>query len=150
MEGSTLSITYNDRRMNICIRKRTQFINIMEKMEWSWTGHNNRLNDDWWTSRVKTSRPNIMTRKDNKRWRDDLDTHWMDTIWQNCEFGSVVNDRTNATWHAIFVAVDQVEAMITHRRHAIQLHIRPLFPFQPNIEHWIHGIQILVANYDRP
>ena len=47
--------------------------------------HINRLKDDRWTSRVTTWRPydkKIRQGRPAKRWRDDLDKYWSDTIWQ--------------------------------------------------------------------
>ena len=54
-------------------------------MKWSWAGHINRLNDDRWTSRVTAWRPYDKKRRQGrpaKRWRDDLDKYWIDTMWQ--------------------------------------------------------------------
>ena len=88
MERSMLNITYKDRRTNIWVRERTQLIDIIytvRKMKWSWARHINRLKDDRWTSRVTTWRPYDKKRRlgrPAKRWRDDLDKYWSDTIWQ--------------------------------------------------------------------
>ena len=88
MERSMLNITYKDRRTNIWVRERTKLIDIIytvRKMKWSWAGHINRLKDDRWTSRVTTWRPYDKKRRQGrpaKRWRDDLDKYWSDTIWQ--------------------------------------------------------------------
>ena len=88
MERSMLNITYKDRRTNIWVRERTKLIDIIytvNKMKWSWAGHINRLKDDRWTSRVTTWRPYDKKRRQGrpaKRWRDDLDKYWSDTIWQ--------------------------------------------------------------------
>ena len=88
MERSMLNITYKDRRTNIWIRERTKLIDIIytvRKMKWSWAGHINRLKDDRWTSRVTTWRPCDKKRRQGrpaKRWREDLDKYWSDTIWQ--------------------------------------------------------------------
>ena len=88
MERSMLNITYKDRRTNIWVRERTKLIDIIytvRKMKWSWAGHINRLKDDRWTSRVTTWRPydkKIRQGRPAKRWRDDLDKYWSDTIWQ--------------------------------------------------------------------
>ena len=85
---SMLNITYKDRRTNIWVRERTKVIHIMytvRKMILSWAGHINRLKDNRWTSRVTTWRPYDKTRRQGrpaKRWRDDLDKYWSDTIWQ--------------------------------------------------------------------
>ena len=71
MERSMLNITYKDRRTNIWVRERTKLIDIIytvRKMKWSWAGHINRL-------KRRQGRP-------AKRWRDDLDKYWSDTIWQ--------------------------------------------------------------------
>ena len=57
----------------------------VRKMKWSWAGHINRLKDNRWTSRVTTWRPYDKKRRQGrpaKRWRDDLDKYWSDTIWQ--------------------------------------------------------------------
>ena len=89
MERSMLNITYKDRRTNIWVRERTKLIDIIytvrKKMKWCWAGHINRLTDDRWTSRVTTWRPydkKIRQGRPAKRWRDDLDKYWSDTIWQ--------------------------------------------------------------------
>ena len=88
MERSMLNITYKDRRTNIWVRERTQLIDIIytvRKMKWSWAGHINRLKDDRWTSRFTAWRPyekKIRQGRPAKRWRDDLDKYWSDTIWQ--------------------------------------------------------------------
>ena len=88
MERSTLNITYKDRRTNIWVRERTKLIDIIytvRKMKWSWAGHINRLKDDRWTSRVTIWRPYDKKRRQGrpaKRWRDDQDKYWSDTIWQ--------------------------------------------------------------------
>ena len=88
MERSMLNVTYKDRRTNIWVRERTKLIDIIytvRKMKWSWAGHINRLKDDRWTSRVTTWRPYDKKRRQGrpaKRWRDDLDKYWSDTIWQ--------------------------------------------------------------------
>ena len=88
MERSMLNITYEDRRTNIWVRERTKLVDIIytvRKMKWSWAGHINRLNDDRWTSRVTTWIPydkKIRQGRPAKRWRDDLDKYWSDTIWQ--------------------------------------------------------------------
>ena len=80
--------TYKDRRTNIWVRERTKLIDVIytvRKMKWSWAGHINRLKDDRWTSRVTTWRPYDKKRRQGrpaKRWRDDLDKYWSDTIWQ--------------------------------------------------------------------
>ena len=88
MERSMLNITYKDRRTNIWVRERTKLIDIIytvRKMKWSWAGHINRLKDDRWTSRVTTWTQYDKKRRQGrpaKRWRDDLDKYWSDTIWQ--------------------------------------------------------------------
>ena len=88
MERSMLNITYNDRNTNIWVRERTKgidIINTVRKMKWSCAWHINRLKGDRWTSRVTTWRPFDKKRRQGrpaKRWRDDLDTYWSDTIWQ--------------------------------------------------------------------
>ena len=88
MERSMLNITYKDRKTNIWVREKTKVIDIIttvRKMKWSWAGHINRLKDDRWTSRVTTWRPYDKKRRQGrpaKRWRDDLDKYWSDTIWQ--------------------------------------------------------------------
>ena len=88
MERSMLNITYKDRKTNIWVRERTKvidIINTVRKMKWSWAGHINRLKDDRWTSGVTTWRPYDKKRRQGrpaKRWRDDLDKYWSDTIWQ--------------------------------------------------------------------
>ena len=73
-------------------RHLTDFIPIVidimytvRKMKWSWAGHINRLKYDRWTSRVTTWRPYDKKRRQGrpaKRWRDDLDKYWNDTIRQ--------------------------------------------------------------------
>ena len=88
MERSMLNITHKDRKTNIWVRERTKvidIINTVRKMKWSWAGHINRLKDDRWTSRVTTWRPYDKKRRQGrpaKRWRDDLDKYWSDTILQ--------------------------------------------------------------------
>ena len=88
MERSMLNITYKDRKTNIWVRERTKvidIINTVRKIKWSWAGHINRLKDDRWTSRVTSWRPYDKKRRQGrpaKRWRDDLDKYWSDTIWQ--------------------------------------------------------------------
>ena len=88
MERSMLNITYKDRRTNIWVREKTKLIDIIytvRKMKWSLAGHINRLKDDRWTSRVTAWRPYDKKRRQGrpaKRWRDDLDKYWSDTIWQ--------------------------------------------------------------------
>ena len=67
------------------ITKLIDIIYTVRKMKWSWAGHINRLKDDRWTSRVTTWRPYDKKRRQGrpaKRWRDDLDKYWSDTIWQ--------------------------------------------------------------------
>ena len=62
----------------------------MRKIKLSWAGHINRLKDDRWTSRVTTRRPYDKKRRQGrpaKRWRDDLDKYWRDTIWQRTAQG---------------------------------------------------------------
>ena len=94
MERSMLNITYKDRRTNIWVRERTKLIDIIytvRKMKWSWAGHINRLKDDRWTSRVTTWRPYDKKRRQGrpaKRWRDDLDKYWSDTIWHNSMYST--------------------------------------------------------------
>ena len=76
------------KKTNIWDRERTKvidIINTVRKMKWSWAGHINRLKDDRWTSRVTSWRPYDKKRRQGrsaKRWRDDLDKYWSDTIWQ--------------------------------------------------------------------
>ena len=90
MERSMFNITYKDRKTNIWVRERTKVIVIIDtvrEMKWSWAGHINRLKvkDDRWTSRVTTWRPYDKKRRQGrpaKRWKDDLDKHWSDTMWQ--------------------------------------------------------------------
>ena len=60
--------------------------------------HINRLKDDRWTSRVTSWRPFDKKRRQGrpaKRWRDDLDKYWRDTIWQR-----TAQDRLTWRWHA--------------------------------------------------
>ena len=87
MESSMLNITYTDRRTNICVREMTKVIDIMytvRKMKLSWAGHINRLKVNQWTSRVTTWKPygKKIQGRPAKRWRDDLDKYWSDTMWQ--------------------------------------------------------------------
>ena len=87
MEKSMLNITYKDRKTNIWVRERTKIldiINTVRNIKWSWAGHTNRLKDDRLTSRATTWRPWQEKRQGRpaKRWRDDLDKYWSDTIWQ--------------------------------------------------------------------
>ena len=101
MERSMLNITYKDRKTNIWVRERTKvidIINTVRKMKWSWAGHINRLKDDRWTSRVTSWRPYDKKRRQGrpaKRWRDDLDKYWSDTIWQR-----TAKYRVIWRWHA--------------------------------------------------
>ena len=96
MERSMLNITYKDRRTNIWVRERKKLIDIIytvRKMKWSWAGHINRLKDDRWTSRVTAWRPYDKKRRQGrpaKRWRDDLDKYWRDTIWQRISQDRVI------------------------------------------------------------
>ena len=90
MERSMFNITY----INIIYTVRT--------MKWSWGGHINRLKDDRWTSRVTTWRPYDKKRRQGrpgKRWRDDLDKYWSDTIWQRTaqdrSFGDMLRPSPN-------------------------------------------------------
>ena len=98
---SMLNITYNDRNANIWVRERTNVIDIINtvgKMKWSWAGHINRLKDVRWTSHVTTWRPYDKKRRQGrpaKRWREDLDKYWSDTIWQR-----TAHDRLNWRGHA--------------------------------------------------
>ena len=91
MERSMLNITYKDGRTNIWVGERTKLIDIVytvRKIKWSWAGHINRLKDDRWTSRVTTWRPydkKIRQGRPAKRWRNDLDKYWSDTIWQRTD-----------------------------------------------------------------
>ena len=60
----------------------------MRKMKWSSAGHINRLKDDRRTLRVTTWRPRDKKRRQGrpaKRWKDDLDKYWSDTIWQTAQ-----------------------------------------------------------------
>ena len=90
---SMLNITYNDRNANIWVRERTNviyIINTVGNMKWSWAGHINRVKDDRWTSHVTTWRPYDKKRRQGrpaKRWREDLDKYWSDTIWQRTAHG---------------------------------------------------------------
>ena len=87
-ERSMLNITFNDRRTNIWVRERTKIIDIISNvrgMKWFWEGHINHLKDDRWASRVNTWRQYEKKKRRGrpaKRWRDDLDKYWSDTIWQ--------------------------------------------------------------------
>ena len=63
-----LNITYKDRKTNIWVRERTQAIDIINT--------------------VGQGGP-------AKRWRDDLDKYWSDTIWQR-----TAQDRINWRRHA--------------------------------------------------
>ena len=101
MERSMLNIAYKDRKTNIWVRETTNVIDIIKtvrKMKWSWAGHINSLKDDQWTSCVTTRRPYDNKRRQGrpaKRWRDDLDKYWSDTIWQG-----TVQDRVIWRRHA--------------------------------------------------
>ena len=111
MERCMLNITYKDRRTNIWVREKTQLIDIMctvRKMKWSWAGHINRLKDNRWTSRVTTWRPYDKKRRQGrpaKRWRDDLDKYWSDTIWQR----SSISTRTEH--HISYAYLSHVKTM---------------------------------------
>ena len=99
MERSMLNITYKDRRTNIWVRERTKLIDILytvRKIKWSWAGHINRLKDDRWTLHVTAWRPYDKKRRQGrpaKRWRDDLDKYWSDTIWQTTAQDRVIRRR---------------------------------------------------------
>ena len=87
IEGIMLNITYKHRKTNIWVRerKKSDIISNVRKMKWSRAGHINRLKDDRWTSSVTTWRPYDKKRRQGrpaKRWRDDLDKYWSDTIWR--------------------------------------------------------------------
>lgn len=88
MERSMLNITYRDRKTNEWVRNRTKVTDIIttvRRLKWSWAGHISRLRDNRWTSRITTWRPYDGKRsrgRPAKRWRDDLDDFWKDTIWQ--------------------------------------------------------------------
>ena len=82
IERSMLNITYKDRNTNIWVRERIKVIDIISnvtQMKWSWAGHNNRLKDDQWTSRVTTWIP---CDKKRRQWRPaklcrgNLDKYW--------------------------------------------------------------------------
>ena len=96
MERSMVNITYKDRRTNIWVRERTKVTDIMytvRKVRWSWAGHINRLKDNRWTSRATTWRPydrKIRQGRPAKRWRDDRDKYWSDTVWQRTAQDSVI------------------------------------------------------------
>ena len=67
-------------------------------MKWSWAGHINRLKDGRWTSHATTWSLYDKKRRQGrpaKRWRDDLDKYWSDTIWQR-----TAQDRLNWRGHA--------------------------------------------------
>ena len=108
MERSMLNITYKNIKTNSCVRERTQVVDIISnvrKMKWSWAGQINRLKGNQWTTRVTTWRPYDKKRRQwrpAKRWRDDLDKYWSDTIWQ----------RT-------------AQYMLTWRRHAVVVFAQP-------------------------
>ena len=88
MERSMLNITYKDRRTNIWVRERTKLIDIIytvRKMNCPGQGiltaskttdgpRASLLGDHMYKKR-RHGRP-------AKRWRDDLDKYWSDTIWQ--------------------------------------------------------------------
>ena len=96
MERRMLNITYKDRNTNFWVSERAAviyIINTVRKMKWSWAGHVNRRKDDRWTSRVTTWRPYDRKRRQGrpaKRWRDDLDKYWSETIWQRIAQGRVI------------------------------------------------------------
>ena len=99
MERSMRNITCKDRRTNIWVRERTRVIDIMytvRKMKWSWAEHINRRKGNRWTSRVTTWRPYDKKRRQGrpaKRWRDNLDKYWSDTIWQRTAQYRVISRR---------------------------------------------------------
>ena len=81
-------MTYKDRKTNIFYasgrEQKSDIITNVRKMKWFWSGHNNRLKDDRWTSRVTTSRLYDKKRRQwrpAKRWKDDLDKYWSDAIY---------------------------------------------------------------------
>ena len=86
MERIMLNITYKDRKTNIWVRERTKvidIINTVRKMKWSWLSTASKTTDgprvsplgDHNDKKRRHGRP-------AKRWRDDLDKYWSDTIWQ--------------------------------------------------------------------
>ena len=90
MERSMLNITYKDRKTNIWVRERTKGVDIfntVRTMKWSWAGHINRLKDGphvlpLGDHKINNYDKKIRQGRPAKRWRDDLDKYWSDTIWQ--------------------------------------------------------------------
>ena len=88
MERSMLNITCKNRRTSILVMDWTKVIDIISnvrKMKWSWAEHIVRLKDVRYTWSVTIWRPydnKIRQGRPAKRWRDDLDNNWRDTIWQ--------------------------------------------------------------------
>ena len=123
-----LNITYKDRRTNIWVKERTKLIYIIyteRKMKWSWAGHINRLKDDRWTSRVTTWRPydkKIRQGRPAKRWRDDLDKYWSDTIWQRTAQDRVIWRRHAKAFAHLLLLVLCRAAVTPHNR---TLEVRP-------------------------
>ena len=99
MERSMLNITYKDIKTNIWVRKKTtviDIINTVRKNEMVLGRAYLRLKDDRCTSRITTLRPCDKKRRQGrpaKRWRDDLDKYWSDTIWQRTGQDRVIRRR---------------------------------------------------------
>ncbi len=88
MERSMLNITYKDRRTNIWVRERTKVIDIMytvikyEMVLGRAYQPPQRRSMDLAYHHLETIRRENTIRRPAKRWRDDLDKYWSDTIWQ--------------------------------------------------------------------
>ena len=86
MERSILNIKCKDRKKNIWVRERTPVISAIRE---KWNGPGQGIS----TASKTTDGPCVSQLRDHmtkkrrqgrpaKRWRDDLDKYWSDTIWQ--------------------------------------------------------------------
>ena len=88
IERSMLNITYRDRKTITWVREKTKVTDVIEQVRrrtWTWTGRVSRIRDNRWTLRITTWKPYDSKRhreRPARRWRDELDDYWKDTIWQ--------------------------------------------------------------------
>ena len=87
MESSMLNVIYRDRKTNIWVRDNTNVTDVIEQvrsLKWTWAGYVCRIQDDRWTQSITTWKPYKRKRpreRPARRWRDELDDYWKDTIW---------------------------------------------------------------------
>ena len=85
---SMFHITYQDQKINIWVREMIQVADVMEQVrrrKWTWAGYVSWIRNNRRTLRVTTWKPNERKRprgRPARRWRDELDDYWKDTIWQ--------------------------------------------------------------------